>query len=88
MLINAFNKADEKQRAELSRWINLKNFDPKDKIAAVTRLYDEMGIDKLATDKIAYYFGESKKYLDAVQVAQDKKAELEAYASKMMKRKY
>jgi len=88
MLINAFNKADEKQRAELSRWINLKDFDPKEKIAAVTRLYDEMGIDKLATDKIAYYFGESKKYLDAVQVAQDKKAELEAYASKMMKRKY
>jgi len=88
MLINAFNKADEKQRAELSRWINLKDFDPKEKIAAVTRLYDEMGIDKLATDKIAYYFGESKKYLDAVQVAQDKKAELEAYASKMMKRRY
>lgn len=45
-------------------------FDREEKITAVTRLYNEIGIDKMAQAKIAYYFEQSKKYLDAVQVPQ------------------
>ena len=56
MLINAFNHANDAQRAELQKWVDAKNFDRKEKVAAVTRLYNEIGIDKLAQDKIAYYF--------------------------------
>ena len=68
MLINAFNRADAAQRAELERWIEAKDFDAKEKIAAVTRIYNEIGIDRLAMEKIKFYFNESKKYLDGKQV--------------------
>lgn len=88
MLINAFNHANEEQRTELAHWISLKDFDAKEKIAAVTKLYNIIGVDKLATDKIAYYFEQSKKYIDAVHVDEARKCELIAYASKMMKRNY
>lgn len=88
MLINAFNHANPAQRAELQKWVDAKNFDRKEKVAAVTRLYNEIGIDKMAQDKIAYYFEQSKKYLDAVKVSDDRKAELQKYAQKMMKRQY
>ena len=88
MLINAFNLADEAQRAELQKWVDAKDFDRKEKVAAVTRLYNEIGIDKLAQDKIAYYFEQSKKYLDAVNVPAERKEELAKYAQKMMKRQY
>ena len=88
MLINAFSHADEAQRQELEKWVNAKSFDREEKIAAVTRLYNEIGIDKMAQDKIAYYFEQSKKYLDAVQVPAERKEELLKYAQRMMKRKY
>lgn len=88
MLINAFNRADAAQRAELERWIEAKDFDAKEKIAAVTRIYNEIGIDRLAMDKIKFYFNESKKYLDAVSVAHERKAELAKYTAEMMKRQY
>lgn len=88
MLINAFNLANEAQRAELQKWVDAKDFDRAEKVAAVTRLYNEIGIDKLAQDKIAYYFEQSKKYLDAVNVPAERKEELAKYAQKMMKRQY
>lgn len=88
MLINAFNKANDAQRKELTRWVSARDFDRNEKVDAVTRLYNEIGIDQLAQDKIAYYFEQSKKFLDAVNVPEEKKEELRKYAQKMMKRQY
>lgn len=88
MLINAFNKANAAQREELTRWVSARDFDRNEKVDAVTRLYNEIGIDQLAQDKIAYYFAQSKKFLDAVNVPEEKKEELRKYAQKMMKRQY
>ena len=88
MLINAFNRANQEQKHELEYWVKAKDFDRKEKVAVVTRLYNEIGIDKMAQDKIAFYFEESKKYLEAVNVSAERKQELQKYAQKMMKRKY
>ena len=86
MLINAFNKADEAQRKELEKWVNAVNPDPQQKIAAVTTLYNNIGVNRLAEERIRYYFDESRKYLAAVQVPEESKQELKAYTDKMMKR--
>ena len=88
MLINAFNRANQQQRSELERWISAKEFDRGEKIAAVTQLYNEIGVDRLAQEKINFYFEESRKYLAAIGVADERKAELTAYAQRMMKRQY
>lgn len=86
MLINAFNLATDEQREELTKWTTAKEFDAKEKIAAVTALYNKIGIDKLAQKKIEYYFEQSREYLDAVNAPAERKAELFAYADKMMHR--
>ncbi len=88
MLINALNKANDKQREELDRWLSATDFDRKDKIAAVTRLYDEIGIDRLAQEKISCMFEESKRYLEALNVSSASKAELAAYVQHLMVREY
>jgi len=88
MLINAFNMANDVQRKELDSLIGAEEFDRDEKIASVTRLYNEIGIDKLALKKIEYYFEQSRKYLDAVNVDNSRKSELALYAQKMMERKY
>ncbi len=87
MLINAYNRADAEQRRELQHWMEAETFNSDEKVAAVTAIYNKVGVDKLAIEKIAYYFEESKKYLDAVQVSDERKAELQLYAQKMMHRK-
>ena len=87
MLINAYNRADAEQRRELQHWMEAETFNSDETVAAVTAIYNKVGVDKLAIEKIAYYFEESKKYLDAVQVSDERKAELRLYAQKMMHRK-
>lgn len=88
MLINALNHANEEQRRQLESWIGATEFDRDEKVAAVTRLYNEIGIDRMAQDKIAYYFEQSRKYLQAVSVDESRKAELAAYGQRMMNRQY
>lgn len=88
MLINAMNRADSEQRRRLSEWIGAKDFDAREKIAAVRAIYDEIGIDRLALEKINHYFRQSRKYIDAVSVDRERKAELMNYVSVMMKRNY
>ena len=88
MLINAFNRANTHQREELIRWTTAKEFDKQEKILAVTQLYNEMTIDRLAQEKIACFFEQSRGYLDAVQVPEERKAYLREFAGRMMKRKY
>jgi geranylgeranyl diphosphate synthase type II len=86
MLINALNRADDAQRAELERWIAAKDFDAKEKIAAVTRLYNEIGIDQLAKQKIDQYFEQGRQQLAALNVHESQKTELISYINDMMKR--
>lgn len=87
MLINALAHANDSQRKELEQWLAI-NDRPKEKIEAVTRLYNEIGIDRMATEKIAFYFAESHRYLEAVNVDESRKIELRLYAERMMKRQY
>lgn len=86
MLINACNRANDEQRKELMYWITATDFDRKEKIEAVTRIYNEIGINRLAQEKIEHYFAESRKYLAAVNVPEERKQELIAYTNEMMKR--
>ena len=86
MLINAFNRATPAQREELTKWVNAKEFDRNEKVAAVTNLYNEIGIRKLCEQKMEQYYQESLVYLAKVNVSEERKAELKAYAADMMKR--
>lgn len=88
MLINAFNRADDRQREELNRWIGAVQPVPEEKIKAVTAIYNEIGVAELAQQKIEHYFAESRRYLDRVGVAAEKKQELIAYTNRMMNRKF
>lgn len=86
MFINAMLRADDRQRAELTRWVQAENFDRQEKIAAVTAIYNELGIRELCEEKINHYFSESAKWLDEIGVDDSRKEELRRYAAAMMKR--
>jgi len=86
MLINAEARASASQRNELRCWLRENSVVPSEKIAAVTRIYNDIGVGELAEKKIKEYFDEGRKYLDEVSVDESRKAELRAYTDKMMHR--
>ena len=51
MLITALEEADEEQRAVLEGWLAAHDYVPAEKIAAVTALYNEIGVGKRCQEK-------------------------------------
>lgn len=86
MLINALNLSEADDHASLEKWIAAKDFNRQEKVAAVTAIYNKVGVDKLAKAKMEEYYAEAIAALDAVSVAEEKKQQLREYATKMMKR--
>ena len=86
MLINAYNRANDEQRKELEHWIGAKEFDRSEKVAAVTRLYDAIGIRQLCEDKINYYFQQASQTLSEVNVPEERKAQLRQYMDELLHR--
>ena len=78
-------KTEEEMRGWL-RWIEAKDFDRQEKIEAVTRLYDAIGIRQLCEQKINSYFEEAKQYLDQVSVSEERKQPLRQYTAEMVHR--
>lgn len=87
MLINAFNRSEGETRRELERWISAKDFDREEKFRAVIAIYNKLGIDRLAEEKIRQYFDESRGYLDRISVSPERKQVLREYTERMMNRK-
>jgi len=90
MLINAVARADARQREELERWIAAEDDHSAafraEKVAAVTRLYDEIGIRQLCEEKINAYFEQARQTLAGVSVADARKAPLRAYMEQLLHR--
>lgn len=87
MLINALLRADESQRKQLNQWIERKDFDAGEKISAVTNLYDEIGIRGLCEERINFYFAQSLRYVDKVNIEESRKVELRKFVASLMNRK-
>ena len=86
MLINAYNRANDEQRKELEHWIGAKEFNRQEKVAAVTHLYDAIGIRQLCEDKINYYFQQASQTLSEVNVPEERKAQLRQYMDELLHR--
>lgn len=87
MLINALQRADKEQRAELDRWIAATEYNSEEKVRAVTALYDAIGIKELCHRKIESYFHAAEEYLAKVSVPEERKQELRNFALSLMGRK-
>ena len=86
MLINAVNRANDTQRLELMRWIEASQFDRAEKVTAVTRLYDEIGIRLLCEAKINAYFEQARQTLSKICVPEERKAVLRQYMDELLHR--
>lgn len=87
LLIKAFEHANEGQRKELESWVSRTEYAPQEKIDAVTRLYNEIGVRELCDQKINMFFQLAEKSLQKVSLPWEKKSQLWNYALQLMSRK-
>ena len=79
-------KAEGAEKKELEQWIGAKDFDRDEKVKAVTRIYNSLGIDKMAKAKMEQYYNDAIAFLDKINVPESRKQALRDYADSMMKR--
>ena len=86
MLITALEQADARQREELEKWLAAKHYEPAEKIAAVTALYDEIGVGKMCQAKAEALHAEGFAVLDSIALPEERKQVLREYACSMLNR--
>ena len=86
MLITALEEASEEQRAVLEGWLAAHDYVPAEKIAAVTALYNKIGVGKRCQEKAEALNAEGFGILDSINLPEERKAVLREYACSMLNR--
>ena len=86
MLIKALEHADKEQATQLKHWITVTDFDPAEKIEAVTGLYNRIGVKLLCENKMSEYNNKALESLAAVNVTAERKRELDKLIKELMYR--
>ena len=76
LLIKALELANESQRQELNRWIEMKDFSAEEKINAVTTLYNIVGVKGITQKLIEDYSAKASALLNEVSVSEEQKEAL------------
>ncbi len=88
LLIKALEKANVKQKKEINFWLAANRSSKKEKVRAVTTLYNDLGIDTLTQKKADSFFKKGFKQLDGVRVRDEKKKLLSHFTHVLIERQH
>lgn len=86
LLINALRLADPEQKQELLGWIAREEYDPQEKIQAVTHIYNVLGLKTLTEDRIEALYQAAEQHFQALSVAPERTTILKAVCDRLMHR--
>ena len=86
LLITAMNLASPAQLAQMKEWMEKDEFDVQEKITWFTAMYNELGVKEVCEKRIHELFAKCDAYIDAISVADEKKAALKDFANMLLNR--
>lgn len=86
MLINAQRRAEGADAEELSHWLSATEYDPAEKIAAVTALYNRVGAGELCLQQVDAYSRRAIEALREIALPEAAKQPLYDLATSLIKR--
>ena len=86
LLINALEKAKGPVAGQLQDWMEKEFFNPKEKVKAVTAIYDSLGIRRLTEQKMDEYFRKGFGFLEQLEVPAERKAVLHQFTEQLIMR--
>jgi geranylgeranyl diphosphate synthase type II len=86
LMIKALDLAGKDQKRELTDWLKRGEFDPEEKIQAVTAIFDSLGIKEMMENRIMEYYEEAISSLKQLNRNEALKTELYNFASFLLHR--
>jgi len=86
LMIKALEKASASQNKELTLWLTKKEFNRKEKIDAVTAIFDALKIKKITEKRISDFYDQALANLKHLNRPEERKVELYNFASFLMNR--
>ena len=86
LLLKAFDLANKEQKSNLTDWLNKENFDNGEKVRAFTRIFDELKIYSVTSDKAKYYFDQADRYLDNTGLLENSLMQLKEFTTSLSNR--
>ena len=86
LLIDALEKARGATRAELERWLGAKEFNPVEKVEAVTAIYNDLGVAQTAEALMNRYFANAFALLAELPAEPRRKTILRHFAEQLVGR--
>lgn len=86
LYINALHLANAEQRVILDHWATTDNINPEKKIAAVTNIYNQIGLPEMSRAIEEHYYTMALTELEALSINEEKKAVLRQFMATLMER--
>ena len=86
LLVKALELANEPQKEQLYAWLNRTEYDPAEKISAVTAIYNELHIKEETEQQIDHFFGQAQQQFAKLPVEPGRTTILQQYVTGLMKR--
>jgi geranylgeranyl diphosphate synthase type II len=86
LVIQALEAASPTQKEELIGWLKEKNINPKEKIEAITAIFDALGVKELTENRFRSYYQRALTNLENLNRPEERKTELYNFASFLMNR--
>lgn len=86
LLIKALKLANASQKEELAHWLEKKDFDVEEKVAAVKKIYGELEIFELTQRKMNEYYDRAFDLLNKLDAREEGKKNLVLFFERLMKR--
>jgi geranylgeranyl diphosphate synthase, type II len=87
LVIKALEHASASQKDELCGWLSRTEFDQKEKIEAVTAIFDTLKVKEITENVIQEYYSKALENLENLNRPEGRKKELFKFASFLMSRK-
>ena len=86
LYINALRLADKEQRAVLDYWATAVDYNPEEKIAAVTDIYNKVGLPEMSRQAEEHYYRQAQASFEALSVSEENKLVLRGFMAALMER--
>ncbi len=88
LYLSALQLANKEQKQKLEHYYASNDFEREEKVPAVTKLFLELGIDRLTKNEMLQYHKQALKDLDGIAQPNERKAILRAFANKLIERNF
>jgi geranylgeranyl diphosphate synthase type II len=86
LLIKALKDSNQIQQKTLEYWLNLKDFDPEEKVESIKKIYDQLNLKIITENLIEKFYLASLDCLSSVNVTDESKKELLELSENLMSR--